>query len=67
MVFSTLLTLVVVPVVYTLLARFAGDPHKVEEPETAAPDRLPGALPAHASARSIGGTPAAGAAPGLSD
>jgi multidrug efflux pump len=67
MVFSTLLTLVVVPVVYTLLARFAGDPHKAEEPESSTPDRLPGALPAHASAHSIGGAPATGAAPGLSD
>jgi multidrug efflux pump len=33
LVFSTLLTLIVVPVVYTLLARFAGDPAKARERE----------------------------------
>ena len=70
MVFSTLLTLVVVPVVYTLLARFAGDPRRVVAPEdVAVAGRAPGALPAHASARSIdvAGAPATGGAPGLSD
>lgn len=68
MVFSTLLTLVVVPVVYTLLARFAGDPRRVVAPEdVAVAGRAPGALPAHASARSIDVAPATGGTPGLSD
>src|SRR5438093_8790910 len=40
MLFSTLLTLIVVPVVYTLLARFAGEPVKA-----AARGRAPEALP----------------------
>jgi hypothetical protein len=30
MLFSTVFTLVIVPVVYTLLARFAGDPARAE-------------------------------------
>ncbi len=70
MVFSTLLTLIVVPVVYTLLARFAGDPRRVGATEdVAVAGRAPGALPAHASVRSIdlAGTPATGGASGLSD
>jgi hypothetical protein len=69
MIFSTLLTLVVVPVVYTLLARFAGDPRKVEAAEAATHERMTGALPAHASARASdpGPVPATGSAPGLSD
>jgi Cu/Ag efflux pump CusA len=37
MLFSTFLTLVVVPVVYTLLARFSRVRKVVEEPETAGP------------------------------
>ena len=35
MIFSTALTLFVVPVFYTLLARFAGDPARVQQRERA--------------------------------
>jgi multidrug efflux pump len=44
MVFSTLLTLVIVPVVYTLLARFAGEPLRAEaevQPRQVRPAALP--------------------------
>src|SRR5947208_13034103 len=44
MVFSTLLTLVIVPVVYTLLARFAGEPLRTEagvQPREVRPAALP--------------------------
>jgi multidrug efflux pump len=46
MVFSTALTLIVVPVVYTLLARLAGAPKKVEDAET-----VPGAAVAGAGGK----------------
>jgi multidrug efflux pump len=48
LVFSTLLTLIIVPVVYTLLARFAGDPAKVVAREREAAG---GAAPEPAVAR----------------
>jgi multidrug efflux pump len=54
MVFSTLLTLMVVPVVYSLLARFAGQHATAGQAEVAPAGvpagALPGASPAHASA-----------------
>jgi len=49
MVFSTLLTLMVVPVVYSLLARFAGERATAGQ-EVEAAGAIPGAAPAHASA-----------------
>ena len=53
MVFSTLLTLMVVPVVYTLLARWAGAPRPVTEEEgSAAPRPIPAAVPAPLGAAS---------------
>jgi multidrug efflux pump len=53
MVFSTLLTLIVVPVVYTLLARWAGVPKLVtEEQGTAAPRHVPAMAPAPLGAAS---------------
>jgi multidrug efflux pump len=63
MIFSTALTLIVVPVVYTLMARFVRAPHpaKAGEVETAEPgdSRIPGALapalPAAAGGSSAGG------------
>ena len=42
MVFSTLLTLVVIPVVYTLLAGWAGEPARAESREVEALDAAPG-------------------------
>ena len=56
LIFSTLLTLVVVPVVYTLLARFAGDPAKVAARERGA---SPEAEPAMAHSARPTGAPGA--------
>ncbi|HEY2953779.1 MAG TPA: efflux RND transporter permease subunit [Candidatus Eisenbacteria bacterium] len=61
MIFSTLLTLVVVPVVYTLLARWAGAPKPVTvEGEIAEPRAMPAPAPAPvgATAHARGVTPA---------
>jgi multidrug efflux pump len=61
LVFSTLLTLMVVPVVYTLLARWAGAPKPVTEAEeTAAPRPIPATVPAPLGAASAtrGASPA---------
>jgi hypothetical protein len=57
MLFSTFLTLVVVPVVYTLLARFAGDPARKAVEEEGVPDEavpFAGPVPAgHALPRAV--------------
>ncbi len=57
LIFSTLLTLIVVPVVYTLLARFAGDPAKVAARERGTP--APGVEPAMAHTARPTGAPGA--------
>jgi multidrug efflux pump len=54
MTFSTVLTLVVVPVVYVLLARFAGEPKRETLPEGAPVEGIPMAAGAPAGAGSAG-------------
>ena len=66
MVFSTALTLIVVPVVYALLARFAGEPARATVPVPglpAEPALAPVPVPAGGAAPLPAGAPARASAP----